>query len=102
MAAVNFTITNTGQETFIERSLEVVFILQKFGQTMYYLNGSGGEKREETSIYEEFAPGETYDINYNMPLGREDPKWVDMKLTIRLEVATDVGDFVFVEKPVPL
>ena len=102
VAAVNFTITNTGQETFIERSLEVVFILQKFGQTMYYLNGSGGEKREETSIYEEFAPGETYDINYNMPLGREDPKWVDMKLTIRLEVATDVGDFVFVEKPVPL
>ena len=102
VAALNFTIMNTGQETFIERSVEVVFILQKFGQTMYYLNGPGGEKREETRIYDEFAPGDTYHVNYNMPLGGEDPKWVDMKLTVRLEVATDVGEYVFVEMPIPL
>jgi len=102
VAALNFTIKNTGRETFIERSVEVVFVLQKFGQTMYYLNGPSGERREETRIYDEFAPGNTYYVNYNMPLGNEDPKWVDLKLTIRLEVATDVGEYIFVKTPVPL
>jgi len=102
VAALNFTIKNTGRETFIERSVEVVFVLQKFGQTMYYLNGPDGERREETRIYDEFAPGSTYRVNYNMPLGNEDPKWIDLKLTIRLEVATDAGDFIFVETPVQL
>ncbi len=101
-AEINFTVRNTGPETFIERSVEVVFVLQKFGKTMYYLNGPDGEKREETRIYDEFAPEDIYHVNYNMPLGMEDPKWVDMELTVRLEVATDVGDFIFVEKPIPL
>ena len=98
-AAIKLTLRNTGEETFKTRTIEVKFFPEKYNIPIPS-GGPGNDPDHEYPIYTELKPGETVDVPFNVPLGKEDPKWTEVSVRVLVLVATDLGDYEFLEREI--
>ena len=102
MAEVNITMRNTGPKNFEERSLEIVFSAEKYGIETFTSHAERADDFTEIANERVLLSGKSVTFFYNIPLGKEDPRWVDLTLRIRVEAATQKGDFLLIEEEIPV
>jgi len=102
IAEVNITMRNMGSKNFEERSLEIVFSAEKYGIETFTSHAERDDDFTEIANERVLRSGKAVTFFYNIPLGKEDPRWVDITLRIRVEAATQKGDLLLVEEVIPL
>ena len=102
MAEVNISMRNTGSRDFEERGLEIVFSAEKYGIEIFTSHGERDDDFTEIANERVLHSGKSVTFFYNIPLGKEDPRWVDITLRIRVEAATQKGDILLVEEVIPV